>query len=109
MAEGLTEEELALFDILTKPEPKLTRKQETVVKKVSRDLLETLKREKLVLDWRNKQQTRAAVRTAIEKGLDLLPEGLYPKHLYDLKCELTYQHVYDVYYGSGESVYTASA
>lgn len=109
MAEGLSEEELALFDILAKPVPKLTRKQEVEVKKVARDLLETLKREKLVLDWRSKQQTRAAVRTAIEKGLDHLPEDLYPQDLYDLKCELTYQHVYDAYYGSDQSAYTSPA
>ncbi len=32
VAEGLTEEELALFDILTKPEPTLTKKEEAEVK-----------------------------------------------------------------------------
>ena len=52
IAEGLTEEELALFDILTKPEPVLTEAEEAGVKKVCRELLATLKREKLVLDWR---------------------------------------------------------
>lgn len=35
MAEGLTEEELALFDILTKPEPALSKKEEAEVKKVA--------------------------------------------------------------------------
>ena len=33
VAEGLTEEELALFDILSKPDPKLTKAQEAEVKK----------------------------------------------------------------------------
>jgi type I restriction enzyme R subunit len=61
MAEGLTEEELALFDILTRPEPVLTKTEEAEVKKVCRELLETLRREKLVLDWREKQQAKAAV------------------------------------------------
>ena len=37
VAESLSEEELALFDLLTKPEPKLTKKQETDVKKVVRN------------------------------------------------------------------------
>jgi type I restriction enzyme R subunit len=60
IAEGLTEEELALFDILTKPEPVLTKAEEAEVKKVCRELLATLKREKLVLDWREKQQAKAA-------------------------------------------------
>ena len=40
VAEGLTEEELALFDILTKPEPKLTKKEEDEVKDVAKNLLE---------------------------------------------------------------------
>ena len=61
IAEGLTEEELALFDILTKPEPVLTKTEEAEVKKVCRELLATLKREKLVLDWREKQQAKAGV------------------------------------------------
>ncbi|MBI5524467.1 MAG: type I restriction endonuclease subunit R [Desulfarculus sp.] len=109
MAEGLTEEELAIFDILTKPVPKLTRKQEVEVKKVAKDLLETLKREKLVLDWRSRQQTRAGVRKAIEDTLDRLPQDLYPQDIYDQKCDLTYQHVYDAYYGPGQSAYQAPA
>ena len=36
--EGLTEEELAIFDLLTKPEPRLTKTQEIEVKKVAREL-----------------------------------------------------------------------
>ncbi len=52
VAEGMTEEELALFDILTKSEPKLTKAEEAEVSRVYKDLLATLKREKLVLDWR---------------------------------------------------------
>jgi len=37
------------------------------VKTVAKSLLETLKREKLVLDWREKQQARAAVRKTIAR------------------------------------------
>jgi len=46
LAEGLSEEELAIFDILTKPEPALSKAEEAQVKKVCRELLATLKREK---------------------------------------------------------------
>ena len=53
-----SEEELAVFDLLTKPEMKLSRTEEKEVKKIARQLLDTLKREKLVLDWKKKQQTR---------------------------------------------------
>ena len=37
------------------------------VKKVAQKLLETLKEEMLVLDWRKRQQSRAAVRVSIEE------------------------------------------
>ena len=68
--EGLSEEEKAIFDILTKPEPELTKKERAQVKSVARSLLDTLKREKLVLDWTKKKETRGAVRKAIELILD---------------------------------------
>ena len=79
IAEQLTEEELAVFDLLTKPDPTLTDKEEQAVKKVARGLLETLKREKLVLDWRKRQQSRAAVRVCIEETLDHLPTIYTPE------------------------------
>ena len=104
--EGLTEEELALFDILTKPEPDLTEKQKAEVKKVCKALLETLKGERLVLDWRNKQQARAAVRQAIEVVLDKGLPDVYEESLYQAKCESTFNHVFMSYDGGGESVYT---
>ena len=50
--EGLTEDELAIFDLLTKPEPKLTKAQEIEVKKVARDLLEKLQEQLAVLNGR---------------------------------------------------------
>ncbi len=46
ISEGLNEEELAVFDILTKPEMSLTDKEKQEVKKVAKSLLETLKRER---------------------------------------------------------------
>jgi type I restriction enzyme R subunit len=104
VAEQLTEEELALFDLLTKPDVKLTRKERDSVKHVAKELLDTLKAERLVLDWRKRQQTRASVQLQIVKTLDKLPES-YDKPLYEEKCQLVYQHVYDSYYGAGRSVY----
>ncbi|HXV21035.1 MAG TPA: HsdR family type I site-specific deoxyribonuclease, partial [Desulfuromonadales bacterium] len=104
MQEELSEEELALFDLLIKPAPGLTEKERKQVKKVARDLLDLLKREKLVLDWRKKEMTRAGVRQTIEIMLDYLPE-VFDKSLYEKKCDAIYQHVYDAYYGQGRSVY----
>ena len=108
IAEQLTEEALAVFDLLTKPDPTLSTKEEQEVKKVARDLLETLKREKLVLDWRKRQQSRAAVRVCIEETLDHLPT-IYTPELYGRKCNLVYQHVFDSYFGEGRSIYTMGA
>jgi type I restriction enzyme R subunit len=107
IAEQLTEEELVLFDLLTKPEVVMTKAEEVKVKSVAKTLLETLKKEKLVLDWRKQQTTRAMVRYAIETELDKLPRA-YDKQLYELKCDSVYQHFYEAYAGQGESVYAGN-
>jgi type I restriction enzyme R subunit len=108
IAENLAEEELALFDLLTRPELTLSQAEQAQVKQIARDLLATLKQEKLVLDWRKKQQAKAAVRLAIEETLDQLPES-YTTELYAQKCEAVYQHIYDAYAGAGQSIYTRAA
>ena len=105
VGERLSDEELTVFDYLTRSEEDLTDEQRDEVKKVSCTLLDTLKREKLVLDWRKKQQSRADVKLTIQKILDELPE-CYSKELYDQKCEAVYQHIYESYYGDNSSVYT---
>jgi type I restriction enzyme, R subunit len=107
VSEGLSEEELAVFDLITKPEMKLTKKEEGQVKSIARELLETLKREKLVLDWRKTQAARAAVRVAVEDKLDELPE-LFTREIYTQKCNAVYQHIFESYYGEGRSVYAAA-
>jgi type I restriction enzyme R subunit len=94
IAEGLTEEELALFDILTKPEPVLSKAEEAEVKKVCRELLATLKREKLVLDWREKQQARAGVMQTLKLEMRRLPAA-YTKSIRTEKLARAYAHVYD--------------
>jgi type I restriction enzyme R subunit len=104
IAENLSEEELALFDLLTRPNLKLTRTEKEEVKKVARELLDTLKAERLVLDWRKKQQTRAGVQLVIEQILDQLP-SVYTPEVYQTKCNTVYQHIFDNYYGSGKSIY----
>ncbi len=107
IAEGLSEEELAVFDLLTRPDMQLTKRQEKRAKKVAKDLLQKLKDEKLVLDWRKKQQSRAAVRLCIEEILDRLPKVFAPQ-VYRRKCEAIYQHIYESYFGVGKSVYATA-
>ena len=111
IAEQLSEEELTVFDLLTRPallELELTEAERAEVKAVSKKLLDTLKREQLVLDWRKRQQSRAAVRLTIDEILDELPDCYEPK-IYDQKCEEVYQHIYESYYGDGNSIYGVAA
>ena len=105
-AEDLSEEELAVFDLLTQREPHLTAPERNEVKDAVKEMLETLKRENLGLDWRKHTQTRAQVRLAVENILDKgLPQPYTPE-LFNQKSEAVYQHIYDSYYGEGKSVYT---
>lgn len=99
--EGFTEEELAVYDILTKPEPKLSKKDEIEVKKLVRELLDKLKREKLVLDWRKEQRTKAKVKFFIEEFLDERLPDVYDENIFQQKCDRMFMHVYNVYGGYG--------
>jgi len=106
IAEQLSEEQLAVFDLLTKPDMKLTKTEVQQVKKVAQGVLVKLKREKIVLDWRKRQQSRAAVRLCVEEVLDELPQAYTPE-LYQKKCDIVYQHIYDSYFGPGRDLYAA--
>jgi type I restriction enzyme R subunit len=108
VAEGLTEEQLAIFDLLMRPAPELSEEEKSQVKRVAEELLTVLKREKLVLDWRKEQNTRAAVRVAVEEVLDRLPDK-FTRPLYTQKCDAVYQHVFDSYWDDGHSVYDRAA
>ena len=105
-AEQLSEEELAVFDLITRPTLELTDRERNKVKSISRTLLTRLQ-DRLVLDWRNRQQSRAAVRLTVYETLGELPER-YTQEIYDQTCEAVYQHIYDCYYGAGNSIYEAA-
>ncbi len=108
LRENLGEEELAVFDILTRPGPDLTPEETEAIKKVCKILLAKLKTEKLVLAWRTKRTTRAAVRVEIEKMLDAgLPEK-YTTELFEQKCGALFNHVLEKYPDHGVSVYRAA-
>ena len=108
LSEGLTEEQLAVFDLLTRPAPELSEDEKAQVKRVAEELLTILKRDKIVLDWRKEQATRAGVRVAVEETLDRLPEK-FTRQLYAQKCDAIYQHVFDSYWDDGHSVYDFAA
>lgn len=104
--ENLLEEELVVFDILTRPAPGLSPEEEAEVKKVARELLLRLKA-LLDLDWRGRVGTRSRVQLAIEETLD---EGLpkaYTKDLFDDKVTRLFEHFYEKYPDRMNNVYTA--
>jgi len=106
--ENLSEEELTIFDILTRPAPKLSTDERAEVKSVAHDLLEKI-RGLLVIGWRQRVTSRAKVRLAIEDALD---EGLplpYDKVEYDNKCAAVFEHLYECYQGDGVSVFSEAA
>ncbi|WP_419926636.1 type I restriction endonuclease subunit R [Candidatus Poriferisocius sp.] len=102
--EGITEEELAIFDLLTKPEPDLTRAQAIEVKGAAKKLLDHIA-DKLVLDWKRKQQTRSAVKTTVKDILDAELPDVYERELFDRKVDAVFDHIYTSYHNNGESVY----
>ncbi len=94
--EVISEEELVIFDILTRPAPELTAEERAEVKKVARELLARLK-ELLVLDWRKKAGARAQLQLAIQDTLDTGLPRAYTPELYRQKCAAVFEHVYESY------------
>jgi type I restriction enzyme R subunit len=100
--EGLTEDELELFDLLKKE--KMTKDEKKRVKLAAKALLHRLLEESprvLVQDWYKDTQTQARVRSAVEEVLDeTLPET-YEKDLFQQKCKIIFDLIYD-YSSKGE-------
>jgi type I restriction enzyme R subunit len=106
--ENLSEEELVIFDILTRPAPELSTDERAEVKKVAKELLVRLK-QLLVLNWRQKAAARSALRLRIE---DVLDQGLpraYSPELYNQKCAAVFEHVYESYPERNAGVYAGVA
>ena len=106
--EHLTEEELTIFDILTRPGPELSAEERDEVKKVARELLAHLNT-LLVLDWRRRSSSRAQVRLAIEDRLDDGLPRAYTKELFKSKSDALFEHVYEAYRGEGASIFSDAA
>jgi type I restriction enzyme R subunit len=102
--ENLSEEELVIFDILTRPAPALTTAERDEVKKVAKELLSQLKA-LLVLNWRQKSAARSTLKLAIEDMLDGLPTA-YDRPLFAQKCTALFEHVYESYPERNAGVYT---
>ncbi len=94
--EGLSEEELAIFDLLFKDS--LNPGEVEKVRLVARELLAKLKAERLVSEWREFEPLRAGVRTTISNILYAdLPEPTYTQTDCEFKKLEVYNFVYEHY------------
>ena len=105
--ENMTEEELVIFDILTRPAPELSSAERAEVKKVARELLARLK-DLLVLNWRQKSAARSQLKLAIEDALDSGLPRAYSPELYRQKCSAVFEHFYEAYPERNLGVYAAA-
>jgi type I restriction enzyme R subunit len=102
--ENMSEEELVIFDILTRPSPELGTEERAEVKKVARELLARLKA-LLVLNWRQKSTARSQLKLTIEDTLDSGLPRAYTPELYQQKCSAVFEHVFESYPERNAGVY----
>jgi type I restriction enzyme R subunit len=103
--ENLSEEELAMFDILLQSAPDLSDSDRAKVKQSARELVERIK-ELLVLNWQQKFDARAKLKVVIEEALDIGLPRAYTPELYQQKCEAVFAHIEQSYPERDSSVYT---
>jgi type I restriction enzyme R subunit len=94
--EGLSDDELELFDLIKKD--KMTKDEEQKVKLAAKSLLERLTKGKpkvLVQDWFKDTQTQKIVKATIETVLDTTLPPTYDRQLFVNKCSSVFDLVYD--------------
>ena len=94
--EGLTEDELELYDMLS--QEKMTKDEEKKVKLAAKSLLHRLLDESpkvLVQDWYKDSQTQSRVKSAIEEVLDKQLPETYDRKIFSAKCNNIYNLIYD--------------
>jgi type I restriction enzyme R subunit len=106
--ENLSEEELAVFDILLQSAPDLSDSDRAKVKQSARELVETIK-QLLVLNWQQKSAARAQLKILIENALDACLPRAYTPELYQQKCEAVFAHVEQAYPERDQSVYSQTS
>jgi type I restriction enzyme R subunit len=99
--EGLEEDELTVFDMLTK-DKKISDKEKAEVKDAAKELLERLKSNEFkVNQWAEKTQTASAVRKVIEDYLfEKLPSPSYDQDL-PIKVDILFNDFKERYAGYG--------
>ena len=106
--EEMSEEELVVFDLILRPGPELKQAEVKQVKKVARDLLLSLKHQKLVLDWKKSQQNRAIVQRTIRDVLSAELPFEYDSDWQSNKRGVLYEHFYESYENSTVNIYEAA-
>lgn len=94
--EGLSEDELELFDLLK--QTKMTQEETQKVKLAAKSLLHRLREEQpkvLVQDWYKDSQTQKAVRSAVEQVLDSNLPDSYDRILFKEKCDSIFEMLLD--------------
>jgi type I restriction enzyme R subunit len=102
--ENLSEEELAIFDILLQSAPDLSDSERAKVKQSARELVEKIK-QLLVLNWQQKATARAQLKLLIKDALDIGLPRAYTPELYQQKCEAVFAHIEQAYPERDRSVY----
>lgn len=94
--EGLTEDELEIYDLLKKD--KMTKEETKKVKLAAKSLLHRLIQEPppvLVQDWYKDSQTQKVVRSTVEQVLDQNLPKSYERVLFKEKCDEVFEMMVD--------------
>jgi type I restriction enzyme R subunit len=94
--EGLTEDELELYDLIKNE--KMTKAEEQKIKLTAKKLLKRLREEQppvLVEAWFKDTQTRKVVRSAVEEILDMQLPDSYDKATFQSKSQRVFDTILD--------------
>jgi len=101
--ENLDQPTLSIFDLLVKGK-ELSKEEKEIVKKVAKETLEVLQKEKLnIPNWKESREIRSGVKTTIYDKLLWLPEDKYTDEDVSMRSIQVYQHVY-TYNGFNSSI-----
>ena len=95
--EGLTEEELDLYDLLYKD--KLTQEEEKKVKLAAKTLYQTLNEKRNILfkvAWEKDQNTKGQVKAEITYVLNTCLPECYGRDIFKDKCDAVFDRIVDL-------------
>ena len=97
--ENISEDTLAIFDLLCSGK-QLNKEELNDVKKIASETLDKLKKDKLTISrWRESLQITSQVKTIIFDSLQYLPQTVFDDNEVQEKSELLYQHIFTLFPG----------